>query len=410
MQNEEAPGNADGSNMPVRDIRRKPWPVWPIYDDTESAALNGVLRSGAWWSVEGEQGTRFEKEFAAFQNARHALLCTNGTAALEIALRALGIGCGDEVLVPSYTFVATATAVLAVGAVPIFIDIEESSLKLNAALIGAAVTPRTRAVIAVHIAGRPADMDRVLEAAARYKLVVIEDAAQAHGAEWRGTRVGALGDIGTFSFQASKNLTAGEGGCVVTNRDDLAEAAWSVINVGRVRQGGRYEHEVFGSNYRLTEFQSALLHTQLQRLPEQMARRDGNAEILRGLLEKIPGILLPSLDSRITSHANHLFTFRYDRAYFGDLDLESFLQKLEAEGILCWSGYSPLYREKLFTSPRSQYTGECQAVKRFGYNSVFLPTCERVCADTVWLPQWVLLAEPSDMEDIACAVHKLVRP
>lgn len=396
--------------IPVREGSKNPWPRWPIFDESEKQAINAVLQSGAWWYVEGSEGAAFEKEFAAFQNARHALLCTNGTAALEVALRALGIGCDDEVIVPSYTFAATATAVLAVGATPVFIDIDGATLNLDPTRIDAAVTPRTRAIIVVHIAGRPADMDGVLEAAAKHRLRVIEDAAQAHGAAWRGTRVGALGDIGTFSFQASKNLTAGEGGCIVTNSDEIADAAWSVINIGRIRQGGRYEHEVFGSNYRLGEFQSALLRTQIKRLPAQMARREANAEFLRSHLADIPGILLPAVDARITEHANHLFTFRRQADNFGGRDLEGFLHALEAEGIACWSGYSPLYKEKVFTAPRSPLTGACQAARPFDPTNLHLPVCEQVCKDTVWLPQWVLLANLPDMEDIVVAVRKLHIP
>src|SRR5579871_1174348 len=194
---------------PVRDTQIRPWPTWPIYNTTEERALLDVLHSGRWWYVEGDQGVAVEAEFAAFQDARFGVACTNGTPALEIALRALGIGCGDEVIVPPYTFVATAGAVLTVSATPVFVDIEGDTLNIDPAQIEAAITPRTRAIIPAYIAGRPADMDAILEIARRHNLRVIEDAAQAHGAEWRGKHVGALGDLGTFSFQASKNLNSG---------------------------------------------------------------------------------------------------------------------------------------------------------------------------------------------------------
>src|ERR1051325_528579 len=178
-----------------------------------------VLHSGKWWSVEGEHGEAFEREFAASQEARFSVNCTNGTAALEIALRGIGVGCGDEVIVPPYTFIATASAVLSVSATPVFVDIEPHSLNMDPKAIEAAITPRTKAIIAVHIAGCPADMDGVLEVARKHNLYVIEDAAQAHAAEWKGRKVGAIGDLGTFSHQASKNLNGGEGGCIVTNDD-----------------------------------------------------------------------------------------------------------------------------------------------------------------------------------------------
>lgn len=395
--------------LPVRDIVQRPWPKWPIYTAEEEQALLSVLHSGAWWSVEGTQCTEFEKEFAAFQDAKYGVACTNGTAALEISLRALRIGCGDEVIVPPYTFVATASAVLAVGAIPVFVDIDGATLNIDPALIEAAITSRTRAIIPVHIAGRPADMDAILELAHRHGLHVIEDAAQAHAAEWRGTKVGAIGDLGTFSFQASKNLNAGEGGLIVGNNEELADAAWSVANVGRVRSGRWYEHRVLGGNFRLTEFQGALLRIQLQRLPEQTKRRSENAARLRSLLEGLEGIALPAEDSRITMHAYHLFTFRYQAGCFGGLGLKEFVSALSAEGIPCSTGYVPLYREGLFASKAAGIGAWCQVGRQIDYPQLSLPVCEQVCQDTVWLPQTLLLAEPADMDDVAAAVAKLQR-
>jgi dTDP-4-amino-4,6-dideoxygalactose transaminase len=393
---------------PVRDVTRTPWPVWPISDATEEQALLEVLRSGAWWGVEGDQGKRFEQEFAAYQAAQFGLVCTNGTAALEIALRALGIGCGDEVIVPPYTFVATASAVLTVGASPVFVDVLPDTLNIDPAQIEAAITPRTRAIIPVHIAGRPADMDAVPAIAAHHHLAVIEDAAQAHGAAWRGTPVGALGDFGTFSFQASKNLNSGEGGMILTNNEALADAAWSVINVGRLRGGHRYAHQILGGNFRMTEFQSAILRTQLRRLPEQTARRTANARYLCELLSTIPGISLPFDDPRITTHAYHLFTFRVDLDSLRGRAYPEFIAALNAEGIPCSDGYVPLYREGLFTR-KSQREGRwCQAGPFVDYTKLHLPVCEQICGDTLWLPQTLLLAERRDMEEIAAAVTKIL--
>ncbi len=391
----------------MRDTLRVPWPLWPFFDAEEESALLGVLHSGKWWCVEGTESRQFEEEFAVFQGASYAVACTNGTAALEIALRALDIGCGDEVIVPAYSFIATASSVLGVGAAPLFVDIQPDTLNIDPTLIASAVTPRTRAVIVVHMAGRPADMDAILEVAARHNLLVIEDAAQAHGSEWRGRRVGALGHLGTFSFQASKNLNAGEGGIVVTDDEVLGEAAWSVANVGRVRKGRRYEHSVYGSNFRMTEFQSAILRTQLKRLPGQSARRTANAAVLRELLQGIPGIALPSLDPRITAHAYHLFTFRYDPEAFGGRSYVDFIAALGAEGIPCSDGYVPLYKEGMFYRTPGRKSAFCQAGRRIDYAKMHLPVCEQVCQDTVWLPQNLLLAERSDMETIAAAILKI---
>jgi dTDP-4-amino-4,6-dideoxygalactose transaminase len=392
---------------PVRDIQRKPWPVWPVWDEAEERALLGVLHSGQWWYVEGTEGVAFEREFAEFQGARYGVACANGSVALEIALRALGIGCGDEVIVQPYTFVATAISVLKVSATPVFVDIEADTLNIDAAQIEAAITPRTRAIIPAYIAGRPADLDAILEVARRHNLYVIEDAAQAHGAAWRGRSVGAIGDLGTFSFQASKNLNAGEGGILVSDDERLADAAWSVMNVGRVRSGRWYEHQVLGSNFRITEFQTAVLRTQLRRLPEQIARRAENACALTGLLAGIEGISLPRHDARITTHAFHLFTFRYRADAFGGRDLGAFVGALKAEGIPCSSGYVPLYKEGVFARHAARQGRWCQAGTRIDYPNLHLPNCEQVCADCVWLPQHLLLGNAEDMHDIATAIRKL---
>src|SRR6266542_781919 len=217
---------------PVRD---KPFPKWPVWDERDERALLEVLRSGRWGSHAGG-GTvhEFRERFAAYQDAEHAVALTNGTAALEVALRAVGVEPLDEVIIPPYTFVATATAVLALGAVPVFADILEDTFLIDPADVARKITPRTKAIIAVHIGGQPADMDGVLALAKNHDLRVVEDAAQAHGAAWRGTKVGALGDAGTFSFQSSKNLNSGEGGIVLTNDREVAERAWSISNVGRL--------------------------------------------------------------------------------------------------------------------------------------------------------------------------------
>lgn len=390
-------------------VRTRPWPRWPIFDETEEQAILEVVRSGKWWSVEGTKVREFEEAFARFQDAQFAVCVTNGTAALEVALRAAHIGCGDEVIVPPYTFIATATAVLAVGATPVFVDVEEESLNIDPTKIEEAITPRTRAIIPVHIAGCPANMDGVLEVARKHNLVVIEDAAQAHAAEWKGTKVGAIGDMGCFSFQASKNLNAGEGGAVLTNNPHWADQVWSVHNVGRVRGGRWYEHHVLGSNFRMTEFQAAILLCQLQRLPEQTERRTRNAQKLTEMLSQIPGIRPPRPDPRVTRHAYHLYIFRYNKEAFAGKPREEFLKALNAEGIPCGSGYVPLYKERVFVN-RPISNDLCQRSMLKDYSQVYCPVCERACAEeAVWLPQSILLGDEEDMADIATAVAKVQR-
>ena len=383
----------------------KPWPIWPVHNALEENALLDVLHSGNWWSVDGTRVEEFAKTFAAFQGAEQGICVTNGSHALEIALRALGIGCGDEVIVPPYTFVATASSTLAVSAAPVFVDIEPGTLNIDPARIEEAITPRTKAIIPVHIGGRPADMDGVLAIAKKHGLAVIEDAAQAPGAEWRGKKVGALGDCGTFSFQASKNLNAGEGGIILANDTALAGNIWSVANVGRLRHGEWYEHAVLGSNYRMTEWQGAILLAQLTRLPEQIERRTLSAAALTALLDEIPGITTLTPDPRITVDARHLFCFRYNSHEFGGHTRDEFLAALAAEGVDCGDGYLPLYREGLFRNK----AGRCQIGSPGAYDSYIerCPVCEEVCGDVVWIWQNMLLAEPEEMADIANAIIKI---
>ena len=398
---------AINGGVPVRDLSLKPWPQWPIWDETEEEALLDVLHSGNWWSVYGKHGKAFEAEFAEYQEAKFATNCTNGTAALVVALRALGIGCGDEVIVPPYTFVATAGAVVEVGAIPVFADIDGDTLNIDPTKVEDAITPRTRAVIPAHIAGRPCDMDRILKIAKKHGIFVIEDAAQAHGATWNGKKVGALGDVGGFSFQASKNLNSGEGGIVVTNSEEIADAVWSVINVGRVRNGRWYEHPILGSNYRLGEFQSAILRTQMKRLPSQMEIRTANAAYLTRLLSEIPGIRLPFADPRITCHSYHLYTFRYDKSEFGGKSRDDFSKAMFAEGVEVDAGYVPLYKEGIFARFSSRKGSWCQVGRKIDYQNLEYPVCEQICKDSVWLDQFQLLGARSDMEDIAEAITKI---
>jgi dTDP-4-amino-4,6-dideoxygalactose transaminase len=380
-----------------------PWPEWPVWGEPEERAIIDVLRSGQWWSVGGRKVTEFESAFARFQEAKHGIAVTNGTAALEVCLRALGIGCGDEVIVPPYTFIATASSVLAVGAMPVFVDIEPRTLNIDPSLIEPAVTPQTKAVIAVHIAGCPADMDGVMGITKKHNLYVIEDAAQAHAAEWKGRKVGAIGHLGTFSFQASKNLNAGEGGIVLSNDDDLADRVWSVHNVGRTKGGGWYEHPLLGGNFRMTEWQAAILLAQQERLPEQSRRRSQNAAYLTSLLERIPGITTLTQESRITNHAYHLYIFRYEPAAFGGRSRAEFIEALNAEGIPCSSGYVPLYKEKVF----QQRAPCCPSARPIDYSAVHCPVCEQAARDAIWLPQTHLLADSDDMELIRNAVAKI---
>lgn len=391
-------------------VRSKPFPAWPVFGDGERKALQEVLESGEWGGVSHRLTKTFEEQFAGYHQADYGVSVTNGTAALEIALRALGIGFGDEVILAPYTFVASATAVVMNNAIPVFCDVDPETCNIDPDLIEQHITPKTKAIMAVHIAGLPCDMDQILQIAQKHDLHVVEDAAQAHGAEWGGCRVGSIGDLGTFSFQSSKNLNAGEGGMILTNDQELYDRCWSIHNVGRIPGGRWYEHRNLGSNYRMTEWQAAILLQQMKRLPEQMRTRESNATYLAEKLAQIPGIQPLKRDSKVTSHAYHLFIFRYQTEDFGNAPKARFIEALCAEGIPCSSGYVPLYREELFSRVvTSECPFACRHVEReVDYSRVTCPEAERLSEhEAVWFNQSMLLGTRADMDNIVEAVAKI---
>lgn len=401
------PELAINGGAPLRD---KPFPGWPPPDPGFVEAVARVAQSGCW-GIGGPMNERMATSFAAFHDAEYAVPCTSGTTALEVALRATGIGPGDEVIVPPYTFIATASSVIAAGAVPVFADVCADTLCLDPAQVERQITPLTRAIIGVHIGGMPCDLDSLTALATQRGLVLIEDCAQAHGAEYGGQRVGAFGDAGAFSFQSSKNVAAGEGGLVVTNRRDVYERAWSYVNVGRVQDGGWYDHRVFGTNLRMTEFQAALILRGLELLPGHMDTRDACASHLRERLDRIAGIGYQAFSPGATRSAWHLFIFRYDRKAWGGVPLSRFVQALAAEGIPVGTGYNPLYQEGMFRAgwdrtrpPFSSgvYSGHVD------YEETQCPVCEELCAEgSFWMGQSALLGTVADMDDVADAVAKL---
>jgi dTDP-4-amino-4,6-dideoxygalactose transaminase len=389
-------------------VRCAPFPAWPVWDEREETALLEVLHSGQWGIPAGDGVVeRFEQVFAAAQQARFGRAVFNGTMALETALRALDIGFGDEVIVPAYTFIATASACLLVGAIPVFVDIDPDTYNLDPTLIDAAVTERTRAVIPVHIGGLPADMDAVMAVARRHNLYVIEDACQAHAAVWKGRRVGAIGDLGCFSFQSSKNINAGEGGIILSDNEALAERCWSIRNCGRTREGKWYQHELLGGNFRITAWQAAVLLAQLTRFEDLARCREENGLYLAECLRQVGGLQPLKRDERVTQHGYHLLISRFDSAAFHGLSRQAFLEALQAEGIPCSEGYQPLYRMKAVqdgTQRLLRFTG--------GSDKSFpLPSCpvtECACnSEAVWFTQNMLLGSHDDMDDIAAAVQKV---
>lgn len=389
-------------------MRSLEFPSWPVHDRSDEQAVVAAVRSGQWWVHGGQRVVQFEKGFARYHDAKHGIAVPNGTISLRIALLAAGIEEGDEVIVPPYTFLATATAVVEANARPVFVDVNPDTYNLDPAAIEAAVTPRTRAIIPVHFGGLPADMDAIMRTASRHALMVVEDAAHAHGATYKGRKVGALGHLGSFSFQASKNLTCGEGGIITTSDAKLADRCRTIHDCGRVPGGVWYGHVEFGNNYRMSELQGALLVSQMARLDAQTRRRDANGKHLDRGLGLIPGIRPLVRGAATTRHAYHLYVFRYDPAGFDGLPRESFLKALQAEGVPCGAGYAqPLYRQPVFAERRfGPYRAAGRGRK--GYARCRCPITERACAtEACWITQNVLLGTRRDMDDIVEAVAKV---
>jgi len=390
--------------------KNKPFPLWPHYDDQERRALMEVLESRVWWRTPGTKTLEFEKAFAAYHGARHGIAVTNGTAALEVTLAALGVGHGDEVIVPNFTFIATASAVLFVNALPVLVDVDRQSYCLDPALAEAAITPRTKAIIAVHMGGHPADLDRLQEIAKRHGIVLIEDAAHAHGSEWRGRKIGTFGTAATFSFQASKLMTAGEGGAILSNDDSFERQARSVHDCGRLPGEWFYSHFNYGSNYRLSEWQGAVLGVQLSRLEEQTLHRHRNGRLLDRLLAEIPGITPQQYDPRCTRNGQYAYIFHMDSKHFAGISTGNFIAALNAEGIPTQASYPPLHAMDYFRSGtyRKRLSGE-QTTQRHAFLEQEFPNTLRGAWETVWLPQFALLGDEEDMQEIAGAIGKIQR-
>lgn len=391
-------------------VRTKPFPTWPVFDETDEQAVLEALRSGNWGKLQGNQVTEFEKAFASYHGAKYGFGVNNGSVSLKIALLAAGIQAGDEVIVPPYTFLASASSIIEANAIPIFADIDLETLNITPETIEAVLTPRTRAIVPVHLGGLPADMDGIMTLAKKHNLCVIEDAAHAHGSEYKGRRVGPIGDIGSFSFQSSKNLCCGEGGILISNDEALAERCWSIHNCGRHRDGQWYEHFVIGSNFRLGELQGALLNAQLKRLDKQVERRNRNGRELARRLTGMKGITPQKIGEDCTRHSFHLFNFLVDPEQLG-VTRDEFIDILNAEGIPASSGYKiPLYKQPLFQNLENfgPYSSFKQTLPELNYNDVRLPNCEAACYErAAWMEHRLLLTEESDINDIANAFEKI---
>ena len=388
-------------------IRTRGWHTWPIHDEREEELLLQVCRSGDWAAANRPMEAEFVEKFAAFSRAKYCVALMNGTVALQLALEALDIGAGDEVIVPGYTWQATAAACLDVNAIPIIVDVDPETYCIDPDLVEAAITPRTRAIIPVHLYGCMADMDRIMEIAGKHDLKVIEDCAQTHGSRWREMGAGAIGDVGSFSMQHSKVLASGEGGACLTNDDNLFERLSALRHCGRPRQGEK--SPIQSGNYRMTEFQAAILLAGLERLEDQTNLRDENAMYLNSRLTEVPGIRPMKRHPQITRQAYFSFVFRYDEDVFG-APRSAFLRALSAEIALNpWIIFEPLNRATLYnpqTKKRHHWSEEYW--KAIDPSRFELPVCEQAHrTECVAFHHPFLLGAKADMDDFADGVAKV---
>lgn len=384
-------------------VRTEPFSVWPQKNDKELVKLKEVWESGDW-GVYSKYTKEFEELFAKRYGVKHGLTTVNGTASMWIALRAAGVELGDEVIIPPYTFIATAVAVLLANAVPVFVDIDPETYNLDPKKIEASITPRTKAIIPVHIGGMPCDMRAIMEVAKKHNLFVLEDAAQAHYSSIDNKMIGTFGDAGSFSFQMSKNMSAGEGGIIISDNTELMDRCFSYQNCGRIKGGAWYEHPYLAANNRMTAFQSAVLTEQLDFCEDISQKREANTLYFADSLKKVGGLIPQRRDKWVTHCAYHLFVFRYQKEYFKNLHRDNFIKALNAEGIPASQGYIPLYRFGSLERSEKEFPW----LNGKNYKNMKLPVCEHACnEESIWFYQNVLIGDRKDIDSIIEAIMKI---
>ncbi len=396
-----------GGSPEAAELREK-IPEWPQVDEDDKRALIEALESRRWCRLyAGSKAELFESAFSEYHDAKYGVAVANGTVALELALKTLGVTYGDRVLVPAVTFVATASAATEVGAIPIFVDIDPETATMSPEALERSIAKRVKAAIVVHYGGYPADFDQVLPIVEKHDIFLVEDCAHAHGTEWRGRKVGAMGDIGCFSFQESKSLAAGEGGIVLTDDGELADKARLIHNIGRVVGRPGYEHYILSSNYRLSELQAALLLSKLKSLPKEVETKHSNGEYLAGKLRRIGGIEPLKRDPRITKRGYYYFVMRYNREEFRGLSKERFLQALRAEQVPAGSGYGmPLYKQPAFKKENLKRVIP-KAINVPDYEHLYLPGSEEFIAREITLPHEILLADREALDLVVSSIEKI---
>jgi dTDP-4-amino-4,6-dideoxygalactose transaminase len=391
-------------------LRTRPYPSWPVFDACERAQLEDVLTSQSWGGhpSPNRKATEFAAAFAAYQGARFAIPTTSGTSALEVALKALGISAGDEVIVPAITFAATPYAAIACMARPVFADVSSIDACIDPESVKRLITRRTKAIIPVHYGASLADLDALAEISHAHSIPIVEDCAHVPGAQFRDRGVGAHGALGCFSFQSSKPMTAGEGGMITTDDPDLEQRCQSLINCGRRRPDDNFEGPLMGANYRMTEWQCGILLAQLARLPEQIAHKSRAASRLREGLASIKGLTPVTRDPRVTRETIYAFVFMVDESALG-ISRNRFVRALRAEGIPCGVANDPVYRSSLFPRESAAYR---KAVELAAANpdtvAIECPVAERLFEHSiVSIPHECLLGDDRDLDDIVAAATKV---
>ncbi|MCD6351330.1 MAG: DegT/DnrJ/EryC1/StrS family aminotransferase [Armatimonadetes bacterium] len=398
-------------------IQRPLGKSWPIFGDLERQYLLEVLESGKWWrgaysdeTVNQSKVAQFEQAFAQYQDCKYGVAVTNGTQALECALKAIGIQPGDEVIVPAATFVASATSVILVNAIPIIVDIDPATYQISPESIEAAITDRTAGIMPVHYGGYPCDMERINAIARKHGLFVVEDCAHVHGTIYQGRKLGGWGDVSGFSLQMGKTLTCGEGGVVLTNDEEIAKKAFSFHHIGRVPGRPFYEFHIVASNLRMTEWQGAVALAQLSRLDEQAETRDRNARYFEDGLREIPGVApierVPGLE-RWNFYFYH-WRFLPDEWPEG-VTRDKFMEALRAEGVPLGLGHlQPIYQNPLFVEANFGPVAYPEGVKPPDYTKVQCPECERIYqTEGLSMPHALFLGEREDMDLVLDAVRKV---
>lgn len=393
---------------PVRP-RERPWAAWPEYGEPERAALLRVLESRSWGGhpSPNTEARAFDDEFARAVGARHAVACANGSVALQLALQAARVRPGAEVITTAYSFVATASAVVQAGCIPVFVDVLPESYCLDPDAVEAALGERTEAILPVHLACSMADMDRLGEIARRRGLLLVEDCAHAHGARWRDRGAGSLGDLGSFSMQSTKLLTAGEGGAVTTGDDAFAARLHSLVNCGRKEPGyDGFPERLLGHNLRMTEWQAAVLREQLRRLPGQHERRERNLALFEKEIARVGGLAPLARDPRVTRRASYQFILRYEPDAFEGVPRDHALAALHAEGVPCYGRfYVPLPEDPLFA--RDPLTNAAVRAGADWTGGRFPVAAHAAYHEAIWLPHELFLGTAGDVDDLVAAFAKL---